>query len=67
MDATVQGFYLNIPKSEVKFFQQLAKKMGWTVSTKESVLDKYINTRPKNVDLSEDDILSELNAVRYQK
>lgn len=37
MDTTVQGFYLDVPKSEVKFFQQLAKKMGWTVSAKETL------------------------------
>ena len=67
MDATLQGFYLNVPKSDVKFFQQLVKKMGWTVSTKEGVLDKYIQSRPKNVELSDEDILSELNAVRYSK
>ena len=26
MDTTIQGFYLNIPKADVKFFRQLAKK-----------------------------------------
>lgn len=26
MDTTIQGFYLNIPKADVKFFQQLVKK-----------------------------------------
>ncbi len=25
MDTTIQGFYLNIPKADVKFFQQLVK------------------------------------------
>lgn len=67
MDAALRGFYLNVPKSDVKFFQQLAKKMGWTVSDKEAILDKYIQSRPENVELSDEDILKELNSVRYDK
>lgn len=66
MDTTIQGFYLNIPKADVKFFRQLAK-MGWSASTKESMLDRYVKSRLKDVELSDDDILSELNAVRYSK
>lgn len=63
----MQGIYLNIPQADMKFFKELTKKMGWTVDTKESMLKKYIAARPKQVDLSDDDILSELAAVRYQK
>lgn len=67
METALQGFYLNIPKSDVKLFQQLAKKMGWTVSDKDTVLDKYIQSRPENVELTDVDILKELNSVRYSK
>lgn len=67
METALQGFYLNIPKSDVKLFQQLAKKMGWTVSDKDTVLDKYIQSRPENVELTDEDILKELNSVRYSK
>lgn len=67
MDAALRGFYLNVPKSDVKLFQQLAKKMGWTVSDKEAILDKYIQSRPEDVELSDEDILKELNSVRYDK
>lgn len=67
METALQGFYLNIPKSDVKLFQQLAKKMGWTVSDKDVVLDKYIQSRPENVELTDEDILKEQNSVRYSK
>lgn len=67
MDAALQGFYLNVPKSDVKLFKQLVKKMGWTVSDKDAVLDKYIQSRPENVELSDEDILKELDAIRYGK
>ena len=64
---SVLDLRLNIPKSDMRFFRELATKMGWTVETKESALQKYIASRPKNVKLSEEDILSELYAVRYRK
>jgi len=58
---------LNIPKSEVRFFRELVAKMGWMVEMKESALQKYIASRPKNVKLSDEEILSEVYAVRYGK
>lgn len=67
MDAALQSFYLNVPKSDVKLFKQLMKKMGWTVSDKEAVLDRYIQSRPENIEISDEEILQELNSVRYDK
>ena len=58
---------LNIPKSEIRFFRELADKMGWTVETKQSALQQYIASRPKNVKISDEEILSEVYAVRYGK
>ena len=58
---------LNIPKSDMRFFRELVTKMGWDADTKESALQKYIASRPKNVKLSDEDILSEVYAVRYKK
>ena len=64
MDANV---YLNIPYSDLSFFEILVKKMGWKFELKESLLQKYIDSRPTNVELSENEILEELSVVRYQK
>jgi len=58
---------LNIPKSEVRFFRELADKMGWAFETKESALQQYIASRPKNAKISDEEILSEVYAVRYGK
>ena len=58
---------LNIPKSDIRFFRELVDKMGWVADTKESALQKYIASRPKNVKLSDNDILTEVYAVRYGK
>jgi len=64
---SVLNMRLNIPKSDVRFFRELVTKMGWVVETKENFLQKYISTRPKNVELSDEDILAEVYAVRYGK
>ena len=58
---------VNIPLSDVKFFRELVTKMGWGVETKENALRKYIASRPKDVRLSDKDIMAEVCAVRYGK
>jgi len=63
MDVLVQ----NVPQTDVSFLEVLAKKAGWTFRTKESVLENFIQTRPKQVALSDEDILEEVYAVRYAK
>jgi peptide/nickel transport system permease protein len=59
--------FLSIPKSDIKFFKELAKKMGWDIDIREDFLKDYIASRPKRVNLSEEEILAELNAIRYEK
>ena len=68
MDTTMnQGIFLSIPKSDIKFFKELAKKMGWDIDIREDFLKDYIASRPKRVNLAEEEILAELNAIRYEK
>ena len=68
MDTTMnQGVFLSIPKSDIKFFKELAKKMGWDIDIREDFLKDYIASRPKRVNLSEEEILAKLNAIRYEK
>ena len=68
MDTTMnQGIFLSIPKSDIKFFKELAKKLGWDIDIREDFLKDYIASRPKRVNLSEEEILAELNAIRYEK
>ena len=60
-----KGVFLSIPKSDIKFFKELAKKMGWDIDIREDFLKDYIASRPQKVNLSEEEILAELNATRY--
>jgi hypothetical protein len=67
LQTALQNIYLNVPPSEVGFIMTLARKMGWEVETKMDLLNKYIASRPKNVGLSDEEIMKEVRAVRYAK
>ena len=62
---TIQGAYINIPLSDWKFFKELVKKMGWEVQTREELLDSFIESRPENSSLSDEEIINEVRAARY--
>lgn len=55
---------LSVPTEEMTFVSLLAKKMGWKIETKESLLDRFIQSCPKDVNISDEDIQKEVNAVR---
>jgi hypothetical protein len=48
-------------------FSELIRKFGWRARTKEQMLERFIATRPKEPLLSEEEIMAEVNAVRYAK
>jgi hypothetical protein len=66
MTATMtQGVYLNIPRTDWVLLQELVSRFGWQSETREQMLEEFMQTRPMNVDLSEEDIMNEVRAVRY--
>jgi len=67
MDTAFENISLQLPQGDMFYFEQLARKKGWAFKTKESILQKFIDTRPKNVDISDDDIMEEIYAIRYAK
>jgi sigma54-dependent transcription regulator len=60
-----QGVYLNIPRADWSLLQELISRFGWQSETREQMLDEFIKTRPQVSDLSEEDIMNEVRAVRY--
>ena len=50
IDSTLQGFYINVLQADMKHLKVLLKK--------------YISERLSKVDLSDNDIMAELNASR---
>ena len=62
-----ESIYVRMPQSDIRFFQQFAKKMGWVVENKQILWDNYIKNSPTNVDLTDDVIMEEVRAIRYAK
>ena len=62
-----EDIYVRMPQSDIRFFQQFAKKMGWLVENKQILWDNYIKNSPTNVDLTDDEIMEEVRAIRYAK
>ena len=56
---------VDIPYSDMMFFELFANKLGWRFNSKYSLWEEYIKNSPANVDLSEEDILEEVRAFRY--
>ena len=60
-----QGVYLNIPSTDWILLQQLVNRFGWQSKTREELLDEFIQTRPVIPELTEEEIMNEVRAVRY--
>ena len=56
---------VDIPKSDLIFFKLFADKLGWQFQSKQSLWEEYMKSSPENVDLSEEEIMEEVRAVRY--
>ena len=66
-NATLQGVYVNIPVADWSLFRELVRKFGWKAETREDLLDRFIDSRPAEPKLSEEEIMDEVKAVRYAK
>ena len=66
---TVQNFSLDVPKSDLKFFKTMAKKMGWTIRPKKkSGIDKALeDVKEGRVYKAKDadDLISQIDEKRY--
>ena len=63
----MQGVYVNVPAVDWSLFRELIRKFGWQAETREELLDRFIGSRPAEPELSEEEIMEEVKAVRYAK
>ena len=63
----MQGDYVNVPAVDWSLFRELIRKFGWKIETREQMLDRFISSRPAEPTLSEEEIMEEVKAVRYDK
>ena len=58
---------VDIPQSDMIFFKLFADKFGWQFNSRQNLWDEYIKDSPVDVNLSEEEIMEEVRAVRYEK
>ena len=61
----MEDLVLSIPQQDYSFLEQLASRMGWTVRTRRELLDRFIASCPKTPVMTDEEIQTEVNAVRY--
>ena len=62
-----QGIYINVPMTDWVLLKELIRKFGWQAETREQLLERFVKSRPKSPALTEEEIMEEVNAVRYGK
>ncbi|MBQ9474289.1 MAG: hypothetical protein IJU81_07770 [Bacteroidales bacterium] len=61
----LQGVYLNVPMSDWALLKELIRKFGWQSETREQMLDRFVASRPQQPQLTDEEIMEEVRAVRY--
>ena len=60
-----QGLYLNVPMTDWVLLKELIRKFGWQAETREQLLERFVKSRSNKDLLSDEEIMEEVNAVRY--
>jgi hypothetical protein len=58
---------VEIPQSDMIFFKFFADKLGWQFNSRQRLWEEYIKDSPENADLTDEEIMEEVRAVRYEK
>ena len=62
-----QGIYLNVPMTDWVLLKELIRKFGWQAETREQLLERFVKSRSNKDLISDEEIMEEVNAVRYEK
>ena len=63
----MEDLVLTIPTQDLGIMETLANRMGWTVRSKRSIVQKFVDSCPKVLMMTDEEITAEVNAVRYGK
>lgn len=62
-----QSIYLDVPMADWGLLKELIRKFGWQAETREQLLDRFVRSRSKHPLLSEEEIMDEVRAARYEQ
>ena len=63
----MEDLVLTIPTQDLGIMETLANRMGWTVRSKRSIVQKFVDSCPKAPMMTDEEIAAEVNAARYGK
>lgn len=63
----MEDLVLTIPTQDLSIMETLANRMGWTVRSKRSIVQKFIDSCPKTPMMTDEEIAAEVNATRSGK
>lgn len=63
----MEDLVLTIPTQDLGIMGTQATRMGWTVRSKRSIVQKFVDSCPKTPMMTDEEIAAEVNAVRYKK
>ena len=56
-----------MPMTDWMFLKELIRKYGWQAETREQLLERFVKSRPQKPSLSEEEVMEEVKAVRYEQ
>ena len=62
-----QGIFINVPMTDWVLLKELIRKFGWQAETREQLLERFVKSRSDKDLLTDEEIMEEVNAVRYGK
>ena len=62
-----QGIYINVPMTDWALLKELIRRFGWQAETREQLLERFVKSRSDKELLTDEEIMEEVNAVRYGK
>lgn len=65
--ANTQGIYINVPMTDWALLKELIRRFGWQAETREQLLERFVKSRSDKELLTDEEIMEEVNAVRYGK
>ena len=68
MDIATERLTVDIPKDDINLFKIVVRRFGWKLSyDRDELVDEFIDMLPTEPQLSEEEIMKEVKAVRYGK
>jgi len=63
----MEELVLSVPISDYGIIEALAARMGWSVRPRRTSVDRFIASCPQTPQLTDEEIMEEVRAVRYGK